>query len=496
MLLSQRLLTHARTTAVAVAAAVSAVLAPGVAHAATPPANDDFDNATAITALPFSTQEDTSAATKASDDPYWCDNFAMVGSVWFRYTATEDGWLRATSAGSDGSRILSANTGERDNLSGVDNGCESGANATMAFRATAGTTYYFMVAGYYVAGGVLSFAVDRAAPPANDNFANATPVSTLPQTLQPDLTTGSIEADEPQSTCDSDRTRPSVWYSYTATGAATSVTAKIDGFDSFVTVYSGDSLPALKQVGCTQYAMGATVFRTNPGATSYIRVTGSRSTAPPTLTLAEAPALDPEFSISPSEPTVYDNISLAAHSWNSFDTPITASWDFGDGTSAPAGTDPVHHNYKVDGVYQLTMHASSPDGRTVTKTTPLTVNTHDVGITKFDVPSSARDGQQKSITVHVSNTRYAEKPTVTLYKFDGNFSTTVGTLTLDVPARARGSVAFPFAYTFTPDDALVGKVTFRAVVQLPYPVRDARAADNEVIAIATTVNPRTVRQAS
>src|SRR5262249_39560524 len=78
MLLSQRLLARARVTAVAVATAVLAVLAPGAAHAATPPANDDFDHSTTIAALPFTTQEDTSGATKATDDPYWCQGSDVV----------------------------------------------------------------------------------------------------------------------------------------------------------------------------------------------------------------------------------------------------------------------------------------------------------------------------------------------------------------------------------------------------------------------------------
>ncbi|QUQ68696.1 PKD domain-containing protein [Kutzneria sp. CA-103260] len=499
MLLSQRLLTRARITAVAVVAAVLGVLAPGVAHAAAAPSNDDFDHPAPIAALPFSTQEDTGGATKATDDPFGCQGYDQGGSVWFQYTATEDGLLRATAAGSDHSTILSAYTGPRVELRSVANACGIGKDATMTFRVTAGTTYSFMVAGYDVPGGALSFAVDRIAPAANDNFANAEPFSALPLTRRPDLSIASIEADEPQSSCDGDaRTAPSVWYAYTTPGPATSVTAKIDGYGSTVTVYAGNSLPELKQVACTSNYREATAFRANPGATYYVRVTGPyMSTQPITLSLAEAPPLDPQFSVSPSSPSVYDTVSFAASSWNSIDQPMTVAWDFGDGTSAPATTDSVHHNYTVDGDYPVTMHATSPDGRTVTKTTTLTVNTHDVGITKFDVPTTAREGQQKSITVHVANTRYAEKPTVVLYRSDGSSWTQVGTLTLDVPARAKGTVQFPFAYTFTAQDALVGKVTFRAEVQLPYPVQDARRADNEVIAIATTVKPRaTTRFAS
>jgi hypothetical protein len=69
----------------------------------------------------------------------------------------------------------------------------------------------------------------------------------------------------------------------------------------------------------------------------------------------------------------------------------------------------------------------------------------------------------------------------------------VGRLTLQVPARATGKVRFPFSYTFSPDDALSGKVAFRAEVQLQYPSTDARPGDNEAISLATTVKPPATR---
>ena len=56
-----------------------------------------------------------------------------------------------------------------------------------------------------------------------------------------------------------------------------------------------------------------------------------------------------------------------------------------------------------------------------------------------------------------------------------------------VPARPNRNTPFPFGYTFTDEDATIGKVTFKAVAVLPYEVRDALPADNTVIAIATNV---------
>jgi len=379
-------------------------------------------------------------------------------------------------------------------LQGVADGCDAGTGSAVTFRATAGTTYSFMVAGIEAPGGALSFALDTIAPAANDAFAHAEPVTALPFTRQPDLSVASVEAGEPESSCVDDEGLPSIWYSYRASDAARSVTARVQGTDAAVTVYAGNSLPELTQVACDRNPYEPTAFRANPGTGYAIRVTGAhQSFGPFQLYLDEAPPLQPNVSVSPSTPTVFDNVGFSVSSWNSIDKPLGGTWDFGDGTTAPVGSETVYHRYAADGVYPATLHATSPDGRTATVTRSLTVTTHDVGIAKFAVPASARQGDSKPISVDVTNTRYTETVTVVLSKRSTDYWTEVAKLTLQVPARATGKVRFPFAYTFTPDDALVGKVAFRAEVDLQYPSTDARPADNEAISIATTVKPPATR---
>ncbi|MGX7827933.1 PKD domain-containing protein [Actinokineospora sp. 24-640] len=490
MSLRWRASARARLAAVGAVTATLSVMLTGVAHAEAP-TNDDFDHSTPVAALPFTARQDTSAATKSPDDPYSCQSHYSEGGVWFHHTATADGFLRATTVGSDHPTILSTYTGERGELWSVSDACGSGNNASVTFRATAGTTYHFLVAGDDIPGGALTFTLDSVPAAPNDAFADAEPVSTLPLTREADLSIATFEADEPRSSCDQNAISPSVWYAYTTHGPAISVTARVEDNGTAVTVYTGSSIADLTEVACeTNTYYDSAVFRASPGTTYHIRVTGpSRSQQPTTLHLAEAPPLQPWIDQSPSEPSVYDVVRFSASSWNSIDTPITAEWDFGDGTTSEASTKAVSHHYTADGVYPVTLRAVSPDGRTATKTIAVEVKTHDVAITRFDVPSSAREGATKPITVHVANTRYPEAATVVLFKHEGTFWREVGSLTLDVPARPTRKAQFPFAYTFTPDDARVGKVTFRAVVTLPYPVRDARPADNEVVAIATTVTP-------
>ena len=64
----------------------------------------------------------------------------------------------------------------------------------------------------------------------------------------------------------------------------------------------------------------------------------------------------------------------------------------------------------------------------------------------------------------------------------------VGQVTQNVPARVGGRTpTFSISYTFAPEDATLGKVTFQAIATI-LGARDAHAADNTVSALATKVS--------
>ena len=91
----------------------------------------------------------------------------------------------------------------------------------------------------------------------------------------------------------------------------------------------------------------------------------------------------------------------------------------------------------------------------------------------------------KTINVDVKNKRYSEYVQVTLIKgLPGGGEQVIGTLTLYVPARATRATTFKFSYTFTPNDATIGKVTFKAVATIVNS-NDALPSDNT--AISTTL---------
>src|SRR6266498_2301580 len=214
---------------------------------ATGPTNDDFANATVINSVPFSITEDTSQATFDPSDPSGCSS---NGSVWFAYTPSSNVQIDADTFGSSYDTVLSAWTGTQGALSLIAcNDDFSGLQSKISFQATGGTTYYFMVGRCCGdggnGGGSLTFSVNQTTPPAppgNDNFADATPITSLPFSDTEDLSTATTQASEPSPSCVG--LQNTVWYAFTPTTTG-SVTARLDQFGAGLGAYSGTSLTNL-----------------------------------------------------------------------------------------------------------------------------------------------------------------------------------------------------------------------------------------------------------
>jgi hypothetical protein len=117
------------------------------------------------------------------------------------------------------------------------------------------------------------------------------------------------------------------------------------------------------------------------------------------------------------------------------------------------------------------------------------VRTHDVTIAKFSVPQTGATGQTRALSVSVANSRYPEIVQVQLLaSVPGGGFQQVGVLQQQVAARgANHPTSFAFSYTFTGDDAAVGRVTFQAVATI-VGARDAQPSDNTAIALPTKVS--------
>jgi hypothetical protein len=446
------------------------------------PANDDFATATVIGSLPFSTTEDTTQATWDPSDPSGCSS---NGSVWFAFTPPSDMTIQADTFGSDYDTVLSAWTGTQSALSLVAcNDDFSGVQSRIVYQATGGTTYYFMVAfccGSGQNGGSnLHFSINQLLPPGNDDFANATPIPSLPFADTVDHTAATTQPSEPSPSCVG--LQNTVWYAFTPS-TTQSVTARTDQGGVGLGAYTGTALADLTQLGCSQFPPTEPVtFQAQANTTYYFQVGAwcCEGFGQVTFHLDVAPNPVADFFISPGDPSVFDAVQFQDSSSDPGGAGIASqAWSFGDGTTA-TGCCPTHQ-YAQDNDYTVELTVTTPDGRTASTSRVLHVETHDVAIVRIAVPKTAHVGQTVTITAHVRNTRYPETVQVDLFKsVPGGFEQ-VDSLTQSVPVR-RGNrtTQFTIAYTVTQADGSVGKVSFKAVATI-LDHRDAFPGDNDLI---------------
>lgn len=193
------------------------------------------------------------------------------------------------------------------------------------------------------------------------------------------------------------------------------------------------------------------------------------------------------FYFSPGDPSIFDTIRFYDQSFDPAGLGIVSqSWSFGDGATA-SGCCPTHR-YEVDGTYTLTLTVTTTDGRTASTSRDVIVRTHDVAVTTVLVPRSARAGDTHTITVTLTNRGYPERVRVQLLKsVAGGGWRPVGSLTRAVPVHGGGRATdFEFDHTFGPDDAQLGKVSFRGIA-IVEGARDAVPRDNSFVSPPTEV---------
>jgi hypothetical protein len=129
-----------------------------------PPPNDDFDNAIRVASIPYGVNFNATDATRALDDP---PCYGGNQSLWFKFTPATNMRIEANTFGSNYDTTLGVFTGTRGSLTQI--GCNDDSNGSVQsrirFDATAGTTYYFMVASLYpVSPASLTFNLLEAPP--------------------------------------------------------------------------------------------------------------------------------------------------------------------------------------------------------------------------------------------------------------------------------------------------------------------------------------------
>ena len=257
----------ARAILVAAMIALSVVVAPAASAAA--PGNDDFANAISISALPFSDSVDLSEATLEPSEPQ--QYFNTAASVWYSISPTSDQKLRADMAGSNFSdTLVNVYQQTSSGFGGLMLVTGAGPGLTATFSARAGNTYYLQAQRINSIGGTLKLDVSVVPPPANDDFAHATVIASLPFSDTVDARGATVESSEPSPTCGY-VSQTSVWYAFTPSATTSYSASSAYYYASNLAVYTGSALDNLHQIACGVFGSQLT-FRGSAGTTYYFQV--------------------------------------------------------------------------------------------------------------------------------------------------------------------------------------------------------------------------------
>jgi len=451
--------------------------------------NDAFANATVISALPFSDVVDISAASmEAGEPPSSCSGgSSSQRTVWYSFTPAVSAVVTASVA-AQFSTVVGVYSGGLGSLAEIT--CRSPFVVRDAtFLAQAGTTYHIQVDGMFGQTGVLELRLDVVPPPPNDLFVDATAIGALPFSGTVDLTAASTEGGEPSPSCAAPfgGVSSSAWYRFTPTETGSiSANAFSGGFSNVVAAYTGTSVSSLTEVACGVFG-NRTTFHAVANTTYYFQVGGLfGQRGPLEFRLEVTPPPVANFGFSPPDASTFDVVQFFDQSFDPGGVGFAPqAWTFGDGTT---GTGNPTHRFAADGDYSVQLTVTTLDGRTAVASQTLRVRTHDIAITRFQTPNAASSGQTRRIVVSINSKRYDETVEVRLLRsVPGGFQQ-FGSLTQFVPMDPKsGTTNFNFTYTFTDDDAQIGKVTFKAVAVMSG-ARDALPADDEAIGPPTKVS--------
>lgn len=221
-------------------------------HSAAASPNDNFAARAALTGATASATASNIVATRETGEPV----HAVPGarSLWWTWTAPDNGTLSLTTAGSTFDTVLGLYTGTAVNaLTRVAENDDGAADYSSALAApvTRGTVYQIAVDGYGEANGRVRLALTFAAAgarPANDNFAARAAVTGSPVSVSAVTSGASKETGEPNHAGAAGGA--SVWWTWTAPADGT-LTLSTEGstFDTVLAVYTGANFAGLSLAG-------------------------------------------------------------------------------------------------------------------------------------------------------------------------------------------------------------------------------------------------------
>ncbi|MCB0084011.1 MAG: PKD domain-containing protein, partial [Caldilineaceae bacterium] len=183
-------------------------------------------------------------------------------------------------------------------------------------------------------------------PPANDNFAQATEITSIPFSDWTDATYATVEPGEPFSSCYYDQLSHSIWYKYTP--ATDEVLFFRTIYVPLFTIYTGTSLQTLHQQNCYWYP-GEFGYTLTGGTTYYFQAASPYGDSfALSLLVEQAPPPNASFYYYPYDPAKRVNIDFYSNSSDPAGQYFESFfWDFGDGTTATGQY--ATHRYNQDG---------------------------------------------------------------------------------------------------------------------------------------------------
>lgn len=256
------------------------------------PANDDFANAQVLSSsLPLTVTGTDVEATLEPGEPSPPGVEPAGHSVWYSWEAPSSGNVSIGTCGSDIGTTIAVYTGvslSALNLVEADQytrppGCSFNAS-TVVFSATAGTVYSISVDGAGTgpeSEGEFDLEIEHPPPPANDDFADAEPITATTEVLPEgfEFTNWGATKEPGEPAHRGNQGGASVWFEWTAPrsgGAAFAACDQSNDEETLVAVYTGTTVGALSPVAqieptsrtCSYF------FFANAGVTYHIAVDG------------------------------------------------------------------------------------------------------------------------------------------------------------------------------------------------------------------------------